>query len=108
MTAERRTSDYSDISMPNFRIFPDLIPGVGAITYIERNRRASGESVRESIASTLHPDNVVSIGTKDWPEPTNWRALMRQQAMSIRNVGFSFYHVSTTLAATIIAIDKFS
>lgn len=102
MTAERRTSDYRDISMPNFRAFPDFIPVVGLVTYVERVRRASGESHREMAVNTLRPENVISMGTKDWPQPKNWKDFLRQTQTSARNVAFVAYHMTPFLVPAVI------
>jgi len=98
MTAEaRERSDYhlNDWG-PDIRFFPDLIPFVGLLVFFERSRRQSGLSIKEALKSFAKaissPRQLFSIGTADWPRPTDLGAYGRMQLNEARNMTFASYH----------------
>lgn len=112
MTAEaRERSDYhlNDWG-PDIKIFPDLIPFVGLLVFFERARRQSGLSIKEELRffakAIRNPRQLLSIGTADWPKPTDLGAYARMQLNEARNMTFAGYHTLsvTTLDAGIYKI----
>ncbi len=77
---------------PETKIIPDLIPIVGIVIWGERVRRKSGLSFKECFLRGFEKDLLVSMGTRNWPEPINDTARIRSNLMAMRNVGMAFYH----------------
>ena len=93
-----RVSDYRKSVSGEMKIpFPDGIPVVGGITFLERKRRNSGESVREFYGH-FNPTDILRelyrtrIGTSEWPQPSDQQAERRSFVEAARNSVFSIYH----------------
>lgn len=103
MTAEaRERSDYNlNDWWPDIRFFPDLIPIVGFVVFLERTRRQGGLSLKEDLKSFIkaisNPRQLLSIGTADWPRPTDLGAYGKGQLMGARNMAFVTYHFSSPI-----------
>lgn len=102
MAETERTFDYHIRDWwPTFQN-KDWIPVVGLVFWTERIRKKRGESLEAYLPwkSPIFRQNreqaikdLVSLGTYDWPEPTNSAARMRANLMGARNAFFVGYHV---------------
>lgn len=98
MTAENiETSDYHvNDWYPEIKIFPDMIPMVGFVISYERVRKQRGLSFKEDLKCLIkdisNPRLILSIGTANWPKPTDLGAYARSQLMGARNMAFAEYH----------------
>ena len=103
MTAEAKGGfDYylKDWS-PKIQVIPDLIPGVGMFTVLDRSRREQGQSIkdflRDYLRALLNPRQLLTIGTADWPMSNDLGAALRGCAMGARNMTFAGYHTFSPL-----------
>jgi hypothetical protein len=88
----RKKSDYKGCLTQDLKLI-DCFPAIGAITHIERKRKQSGESVADFyIKDVFKPKQLLSFGTADWLEPTDWKASLRADGLAARNVLFAYYH----------------
>ena len=103
MLAEKERSDYHVQDWwPTIKWY-DWIPVVGLASNMERFRRESDESLAEGYLPwkfrMFQQDRKeviktpVSLGTHNWPEPTNKAASIRSNLMAARNMFFPLYHV---------------
>ena len=96
---EQRADElYESPLSRGIRPFPDLIPGVGMVTYLDRIRRQIEESIvdfyiRGIGGGIFNPKNIISLGMRNWPKPTTERHKIRSGLHQLVSVGFTLYHV---------------
>lgn len=116
MTAEaKEKSDYRVQDWwPKFKLY-DWIPLGGIVTFAERTRRNRGLSWREGYFPWTNLfikdkradciETLKSLGTANWPEPTDRAAYFRSVLMAIRNGAFPGYHVLVPMYAYVFGPD---
>lgn len=110
MTTETRTSEYHYKDWwPNIQPV-DFIPIVGMITLVERKRRKDGLPFADylpwrssyfkgrKISTGEVVSEVLSPGTRNWPEPTSRAAALRANLMGARNASLCGYHALIMIA----------
>lgn len=86
-------SDYNFHDWEPIRVFPDLVPVVGALTWSERVRKERRLSVREFyLAPFSSPKTFVTLGLENLSEPKDAKAVIRQSLLIFRNCVFASYH----------------
>jgi len=110
---ERITSDYRFKDFrPQIKLF-DLIPVIGLVTPLERDRKELGQSPRSYYLgdkfTTKEIAKIATFGVASWPDGTNRAANIRSCILATRNAAFAVYHlvvVPTVLLQTIPTIEQ--
>jgi len=94
----RAVSDYRKPVSGEMKLpFPDGIPVIGGITFLERKRRSRGESIGE-FYGPFNPIDMFKdayrtrLGTSEWPQPSDQQAERRSYVEAARNSVFGVYH----------------
>ena len=93
MSSSPERSDYRDFGI-NIKIFPDLIPFIGLVTALERERRRIQTTPKDFYLGSFKGDvlSYLSLGTSNWPPAEDARATVRGTLIAVRNASFAAYH----------------
>ena len=102
---DKGESDYKDWKSITCEVkpFPDLIPAVGMVTSLERERKREGKSpVDFYIKDMIDWEGIESLNTQSWPKATDRKATLRGGALAVRNTVLGAYHWAGFITAAAV------